>query len=91
MSPLVVFALHGAALLLAYLALIFLHEQCWYWHVLGIALAVWVGVGQLQGRWSSPDSALYASLIFAFLLLWGFAGLVFGEIHRTDRRMHGQP
>jgi hypothetical protein len=91
MSPLAVIGLHVAALVLAYLGLVVLHEQPWYWHVLSIVAAVWVGVRQVQGRWSSPESSLSASLAFAFLLLWGFAGPVLGEIHRQSRETHSRP
>jgi hypothetical protein len=83
MSPLVVFLLHAAALVLAYLVLVFVHEKAWYWHVLSIGLAIGIGLSLLR-PWPTHETELLASLLFAFLLLWGFAGPVFAAIHRQD-------
>lgn len=88
MSPLWIIALHGAALALAYLLLVFAHEKAWYWHALSIVAAIGVGVSLLRG-WPTYEAELAASLLFAFLLLWGFAGPVLAELHQRDHPSHG--
>ncbi len=88
MSPLWIISLHGAALALAYLLLVFAHEKAWYWHALSIAIAVGVGVSLLRGL-PTFEAELAASLLFAFLLLWGFAGPVLAELHHRDHASHG--
>lgn len=87
MWPLVVIALHGAALALAYLLLILAHEKSWYWHLFSIGMAIAIGWLMLR-PWPSYESELAASLLFAFLLMWGITGPVLAEFHHQDRGRH---
>ena len=87
MSPLLIVCLHGAALALAYLLLILAHEKAWYWHALSIAAAIGIGLTMMRG-WPTFAADLTASLLFAFLLFWGFLGPVLGELHHQDHGKH---
>ncbi len=83
MSTTVVFSAYAGSVVLALLLLYLFHAR-WYWHVLSVAVALFIGLIP------TPDPLvgkriydLIVGCLFAFLITWGL-----GEIfmHRHHRR-----
>ena len=80
MSPVWVILTFGSSVVLALLALYFLHARAWYWHVLSVALAVTLGLTPLPAGWQSPSADLLVGSVFLLLIVWGLAAPVFHHL-----------
>ncbi len=83
MSTTVVFAAYAVSVVLA-LLLLYLHHVRWYWHVLGIVVALVIGLiptpEPLVGK---RIYDMVVGCLFVFLITWG-VGEIF--MHRYHRR-----
>ena len=80
MSPLLVASCYGSAVVLALAALWYFGAKRWWWHVLSIGLALFIGLTPLREPFNQPSWTLVVGWLFCFFFLWGFAAPIVAAI-----------
>jgi hypothetical protein len=76
---------YGAAAALALLLLYRFEPIRWFWHVLGVAAAIAVGLAHLPAPWNTPRGTLAVGSLFLLLFLWGSLFPLFRTFHHHPR------
>ncbi len=70
----------GVLILSAWLLWRFSHVR-WYWHVLGIVVAIGIGLMPMREAWNRPSIDLLIGAVILLLLCWGAGEWAFRWFH----------